>query len=63
MIKFRTYYGDDIFIVPERVLFVRDGGCGSRGVSAEVHLDNGKSVSLGAYAADVSEQIAEALRK
>lgn len=62
MIKFRTYYGDDIYIVPERVLFVRDGGCGSRGVVAEVHLDNGKIVSLGAFASDVSKQIEEALR-
>lgn len=62
MIKFTSYYGQDVYIVPERVLFVKDGGCGSRGVVTEVHLDTGKIVSLNAYAADVSTQIAEALQ-
>lgn len=61
MIKFTSYYGQDVYIVPERVLFVKDGGCGSRGSVAEVHLDNGKIVSLHDTAQRVSACIAEAL--
>ena len=46
MIKFTGYYGDDVWIARERVLSVRDGGCGDRGLSAIVVLDNGKTISL-----------------
>lgn len=61
MIRFHDYYGNEVYIVPSRVLFVRDGGFGSRGTVAEVHLDNGKIISLGDTAERVQRVIAEAL--
>lgn len=61
MIRFHDYYGNEVYIVPARVLFVRDGCFGSRGTVAEVHLDNGKIISLGDTAERVQRVIAEAL--
>ena len=62
MIKFVGYYGDDVWIARERVLSVRDGGCGDRGVCAIVVLDNGSTVSLNARAEDVVLKLEEARR-
>lgn len=61
LLKFLHYYGHDVWIVPARVLYVEDGGCGSRGVAATVHLDNGDTISLNARAEDVQRQIVDAL--
>lgn len=61
MIRFTDYYGNNVWIVPARVLFVRDGGCGSRGVLCKVHLDNGKTITLNDRADRVQQVIAEAL--
>lgn len=60
MLRFRTYYDHETWIDPARVLMVEDGGCGSRGLSATVHFDNGKTVSLLGRAEDVQRRIAEA---
>lgn len=61
MIRFTAYYGHDIYIVPERVLYVEDGGCGSRGLACKVRLDNGETVTLNDRADRVQAVIAEAL--
>jgi hypothetical protein len=60
VIKFTDYYGGDVWVSPDRVLVVRDGGCGSRGVSATIVLDNDKTISVSGYAADVAKKIDEA---
>lgn len=62
MIKFTGYYGDDVWIARERVLSVRDGGCGSRGVSAIVVLDNGTTISLLGWADEIVRKLEEAKR-
>ena len=63
MLRFTNYYGHSVWIVPARVLYVEDGGCGSRGVAANVRLDTGETLSLNARAEDVQRQIGEALAK
>lgn len=62
MIRFTDYYGNDVWVVPSRVLYVADGGCGSRGLSTNVVLDNGHTLNLLGRAEDVQRQIAEALK-
>jgi hypothetical protein len=61
MIRFTSYYGNDVWLVPARVLYVADGGCGSRGISTNVVLDDGRSLSLLGRAEDIQRQISEAL--
>ena len=61
MIKFRTYYDREIWIVASRVLYVQDGGCGSRGSAVEVRLDTGETVTLHDNIDRVRQAIAEAL--
>lgn len=61
MIRFSHYYGHDVWVMPARVLWVEDGGCGSRGLSAIVHLDNGDTLSLLGRAEDLQRQIAKAM--
>lgn len=63
MIKLTHYYGHDIYIIPERVLWVGDGGCGSRGVSATVRLDTGETVSVLGWAETIARKIEEARQK
>lgn len=62
MIKLTTYYGHDIWIDPARVLYVIDGGAGSRGVSAKVRLDTGETVDVSGWAEDITRQIEKAKR-
>lgn len=61
MLQFTHYYGHAVYIVPQRVLYVEDGGCGSRGSVANVRLDNGETVSLHDNADRVQLAIAAAL--
>lgn len=61
MIRFTHYYGHDIYIVPARVLYVEDGGCGSRGLSVKIRLDTGETISVSGRVDDVQSQIAKAL--
>lgn len=60
MIKFSDYYGNDVWIAPERVLYVRDGGSGSRGVAAEIYLDDGKHITVNDQAEWVVKKLEEA---
>lgn len=62
MLRFTHYYGHSIWVEPTRVLYVEDGGCGSRGVVANVRLDNGETVTLNARAEDVQREISEAIQ-
>lgn len=61
MIRFRDYYDREIYIVPSRVLYVQDGGCGSRGSAVHVRLDTGETVTLHDNVERVQRAIAEAL--
>jgi hypothetical protein len=61
MIRFTSYYGHTIYIVPQRVLYVQEGGCGSRGSSVNVRLDTGETVTLSDTVDRVQAAIAEAL--
>ena len=61
MIRFTHYYGHDIYVVPARVLYVEDGGCGSRGLSVRIHLDTGEKISVSGRVDYVQERIAKAL--
>lgn len=60
IIRFTHYYGHDFWIDTDRVVWVRDGGCGSLGVSTEVRLDTGETVSLSGGVEDIARQIAQA---
>lgn len=62
MIRFVHYYGHDVYVVPQRVLYIEDGGCGSRGLSARIHLDTGEKISVSGRVEDVQRAISEALR-
>lgn len=62
MVRFTDYYGQECWVMPERVLSVHDGGCGSRGVSATIVLDTGKTINVSGRAEDVVKAIAEAKR-
>lgn len=57
MIRLTDYYGNDCWVAPARVLSVHDGGCGSRGVSTTIVFDNGKTVSVLGWAADIVKQL------
>ena len=61
LLRFLGYHGRDVWIAPARVLYVRDGGLGSRGVATDVQFDTGDTVSLNARAEDVQRRISEAL--
>jgi len=61
MIRFSHYYGHDVWVMPARVLWVEDGGCGSRGLCAIVSLDNGATLNLLGRAEDIQRQIAKAM--
>lgn len=60
MIKLTTYYGHDIWIDPARVLYVSDGGAGSRGVSANVRLDTGETVNVSGWAEEIARKVDKA---
>lgn len=61
MIRFTDYYGNDIWVVPARVLSVSAGSCGSRGISCHVEFDNGTRITLNDDANRVATVIGEAL--
>lgn len=63
MIKLTAYYGHDIWIDPDRVLYVSDGGCGSRGVSANVRLDTGETVNVLGWAEEIVRKVEKAKQK